>query len=176
MVSAVPLPPQTVQSVDIRTLFARKSEEPFSASEMSTRSGTETTTCSDGHGSTDSPIDLCSDPAVDTGSITENTSHYEIGTNDNNIVGQPKRKIKRIDENQDEGIMQISGGQNSEDKEAPWDSIKIIEACEDHSNHYQETSGNRKHVTTSHSEESVKQLQGNDSNSLANLSRDPFLV
>ena len=151
MVSAVPLPPQTVQSVDIRTLFARKSKEPFSASEMSTTNGTETTTSSDGHGSADSRIDLCSDPAVDTGSIIENASHYEIGTSDNSIDGQPERENKRIDEDQDEGIMQISGDQNSQDKEAPGDSIKIIEMCiedenkearEDYSDDYQETCGN----------------------------------
>ena len=53
MVSHLPLPPKTVQSLDIRTLFATKSGGPSSESEMSSTSNTETTTSLDGHGSAD---------------------------------------------------------------------------------------------------------------------------
>ena len=61
MVSHLPLPPKTVQSLDIRTLFATKSGGPSSESEMSSTSNTETATSLNGHGSADSFIDLCSD-------------------------------------------------------------------------------------------------------------------
>ena len=147
--------------------------------------------CSDpavntGHGSADSFIDLCSDPAVNTGNTTENISHFEIGTCDNSIDGQPdKGENKRIDENQDKGIMQISEGQSSQDQETPRDVVNIVEMCiedqnkaarDNYSDNYQEPCGNEEHVTTSHSEESGKEQNHDDSDSLPNFSRGSFLV
>ena len=187
MVSDVPLPPKTVQSEDIRTMFFRKSGESLSPLEKSTTNEAEPTTFSDGCGTHDSPIDLCSGPAVETENITEPENQtlplYAIETSDHSIGDQLEREAHNwIDETQDEEITQNSRDQNSLPNRETTGDVMCIEDeskeahTDDSDINHQQICENQEPVATSHvCDKSAKEIQDKDNDSLSISSSDPFL-